>query len=85
VGDETVLSDSDELTDERVRLNAASFSNNDAALNLYEWPDKAIVRDSTAIEVNRFNDRDPLAKIHIDNTCLSNRGFGEFVSGTHKS
>ena len=73
--DKTVVSDRHKLTNKRVGLNAAPFPDDDVALDLDKWPDKAVLADRAAIEVHRLDDRDPFAKGHIDDACLSDGRF----------
>ena len=73
------------LADERLGLNAASFPNDDVALNLNKWADKAVFADRAAVEIHGSDHRDPFAKGHIDNAHLSNGRLSGCSRRTHKS
>jgi hypothetical protein len=57
VRDKAVVTDGDEITDESVRLNAASFTNSCSSLDLHERSNKGVVSDLAPIQV-RWLDND---------------------------
>src|ERR1700726_2691069 len=59
VRNETVIPDQYELTDKRMRLNAASLSDDDAPLDFDKGPDEAILANGAAVKVYGLNDGDP--------------------------
>ena len=72
VRNETILSDGDELTDKRVRLNTAPVRDDDPTLDLNKRSDKAFVTDGAAIKIDRFHHRDAFTKSNVDDTGLPN-------------
>ena len=64
---EAVVPNRDQIADERVGLNPAPFSDLRSLLYLDERPDKTVISDRTAIEIDRLNDGDVFAELHIDN------------------
>jgi len=71
VGNEAVVSDRYELTDECVRLNPASLADLYALLYFYEWTNEAAVSNRTSIEIDRLYDSDLFTKLNIDNSCVT--------------
>ena len=71
VGNEAVVSDRYELTDECVRLNPASLADLYALLDFYEWTNEAAVSNRTSIEIDRLYDSDLFTKLNIDNSCVT--------------
>jgi len=53
-----------------VRLNPASLPDRYSLLDLYEWPDEAVISDCASIEIYRLHDRDVLTKRYINNPCM---------------
>ena len=64
--DEAVITDRDEFTNERVRLNPASLADHRSLLDLNKRSDEAVIADLTAIQVCRFYDGHIRAKLYID-------------------
>jgi hypothetical protein len=68
VRNKAIISYDDELTDESVRLDPAAFPDGNAALDLYKWPNKAIVSDIAAVEVHGLDNRHSLSKADVNYT-----------------
>jgi hypothetical protein len=64
---EAVVPHSNELADERVGLNPAALADGCPLLYLDEGPDKTVISNRAAIEIDRLNDGDVFAELHIDN------------------
>ena len=69
--DEAFVSNRYELTDESVRLDPASLSDNYALLYLYEWTNEAAISNRAPIEIDRLYDGDVFTKLNIDNPCVT--------------
>jgi hypothetical protein len=65
--DEAVVSNGDEFTDERVRLNPAPLADIYSLLYLYKWPNEAVVSNRASVEINRLHNSNIFAKRYIDN------------------
>jgi hypothetical protein len=71
VGNEALVSDCYQLTDECVRLNPASLADIYALLYLYEWTNEAAVSNRAPIEIDRLYDGDVFTEINIYNSCVA--------------
>ena len=71
VGNEALVSDRYELTDECVRLNPASLADLYALLYLYEWTNEAAVSNRAPIEIDRLYDGDVFTKLNIYNSGMT--------------
>jgi hypothetical protein len=71
VGNETLVSDRYELTDECVRLNPASLADLYALLYLYEWTNEATISNRAPIEIDWLYDSDVFTKLNIYNSCVT--------------
>ena len=76
---ETIISNSDELADKRVRLNFGPLTDDGATLDLDKGPNEAIISDCATVKVYGFDDGDAVAKGDINNPCLTNCGFCDCV------
>ena len=65
---ETIIPNSDEFTDKRVRLNSTALSDRDVALNFDERTNKTVVPDFASIQVDGLDDSDVLPKYNIANS-----------------
>jgi hypothetical protein len=68
VRDETVITDCDEITYERVRLDPASVTDLCSSLDLHEWSNEGVIADFAAVEVHRFYDDDIVAESDVHDT-----------------
>jgi hypothetical protein len=68
MGDEAVVTDPHEFANKGVRLNPASFTDNDIPLNLDERSDERSVTDAAAVEVYRLDHDYVCTKLHIANS-----------------
>jgi hypothetical protein len=71
VGNETLVSDRYELTDERVRLNPASPADRHSLLYLYKWADEAAISNRAPIEVDWLDHRDVFPECYVDNPWVT--------------
>src|SRR5439155_25133503 len=71
MGNETVVTDGNAITNKSVGLNPAAFPNHRAPLNLDERADESAVSNHAPVEINRFNDDDILAEFNVDNSDRS--------------
>jgi hypothetical protein len=67
VRNETIIADTDPLTDERVGLNFASLADRYLLLYLNKRADKRFVSNHAPIEIHRLHDGNVFAKLNIDN------------------
>jgi hypothetical protein len=70
VGDEAVIPDHHELTDERVRLNPASLTDIYSLLYFNEGSDEAILSNRATMEIDGLHNRDVFTERDIDYTCM---------------
>jgi hypothetical protein len=63
---ETVVPDGNQLTNERVRLNSAAFSDHCSSLYLYERSDESFIADLATVEVCRLYHSHICAELHVD-------------------
>ena len=68
--DEAVVVNSDEFTDERVRLNPASLADSHSLLDLYKRTDEAAISNCASIEIDRLHNRGVFTECHINNPCM---------------
>jgi hypothetical protein len=75
MGNETVIPYRNQLTNERVRLNSAAFSDACSFLYLYERSDESFIADLATIEVGRLYDSHVRPEFDVNNPdCVkSNR------------
>lgn len=68
---EAVIANGDEIADERVRLNPASFAYSHSFLYLYKWADETVISNRAPIEIDRLHHRNVFTKRYIDNPCMA--------------
>lgn len=68
--DKAVITDINQLTDERVRLNFTTRTYDDTFLNFYKRPNKRILTDLTAIHIDWLDNGDILAKDNFFYRCI---------------
>jgi hypothetical protein len=68
VGDETIVPDRNELTNERVRLDSTPPADDGFSLNLHEWTNKTIVANRTSVEVYWFYHRHSFSEYNVTDT-----------------
>jgi hypothetical protein len=67
-GNEAVVSDRDEVTDECVRLNPAPLADVCPLLDLNEWTNKSVISNGAPIQINWLNYRYVFTERYINNT-----------------
>jgi hypothetical protein len=65
VRNKTVIANTNEFTDERMRLNFASFAYDDATLNLDKRSNKGGIADRAIVNINGFNNGNVRSKLDI--------------------
>jgi hypothetical protein len=65
VRDHAVVSDLDQLTNETMRLDAAAAADDDATLDLNEWPDECIVADPASVQIGGRDNCDAFTELDI--------------------
>src|SRR4029077_11323434 len=68
---EAVIANGDEIADECVRLNPASFADSHSLLYLYKWADETVVSNRAPIEIDRRHHGDVFTEGYIDNPCVA--------------
>jgi hypothetical protein len=68
---EAVVVNSDEFTDECVRLNPASLADRHSLLYLYKWTDEAAISNRAPIEIDWLDHRDVFTECYVDNPCVT--------------
>jgi hypothetical protein len=71
VGNEALVSDGYELTDECVRLNPASLADIYALLYLYEWTNETAISNRAPVEIDGLYHGDLFAKLNIYNPGMT--------------
>jgi hypothetical protein len=69
---EAIVANSDQLTNERVRLNPAPLADGRSLLYLNEWSNECVISDCAPIEIDWLNYCDVFPKRYIDNPSLPN-------------
>lgn len=68
MADETVVGNIHQFTDKTVRLDFGALANCYATLYFNEWTNKRIIVNGAAVQIDRLNDHDILAKHNINNS-----------------
>ena len=70
MANETVVTNGDEVANERVRLDATPCADRRATLNLHERADKRPCTDPTSVQVHRPDHAHAFTEIDVDNVSV---------------